>query len=81
MVRRLPGADFRGHVKFCTITLLLLTVLLLWQGCSDDPVTPRKSVIGVWELTSIKLGGEVVNYGLAEKSHLTPTTPVTRKST
>lgn len=66
MVRRLPGADSRGPIKFRVIVLLILTISMLWQGCSDNPVTPRKSVVGVWELISMKHDDEDVINGFGE---------------
>ncbi len=46
--------------------MILLAAVAIWQGCSDDPVTPRKSIIGYWELITLKIDGEVVDFDYDE---------------
>lgn len=62
MVRLLSLKGLKGWHKYGILLLVLFAATTIWQGCSDDPVTPRKSVIGTWELMTLKIDGEVVDY-------------------
>jgi len=62
MARQLSLKGLKAWKKYGLSLLVLLAAVALWQGCSDDPVTPRKSVIGNWELITFKMDGEVVDY-------------------
>jgi len=62
MARLFSLKGLKGWPKYGLFLLVLLATVALWQGCSDDPVTPRKSVIGAWEFITLKVDGEEVDY-------------------
>ncbi len=62
MARLFSLKGLKGWQKYGLLLLVLLAAVAIWQGCSDDPVTPRKSVVGNWELITLKVDGVETDY-------------------
>ncbi len=46
-----------GRASVAAILIVTVASSLMWQGCSKDSVTPRKSVVGAWECITYKVDG------------------------
>ncbi len=62
MKRLLSPKGLKVWQKYGLSLLVLLATVATWPGCSDDPVTPRESVIGTWELITLKVNGVETEY-------------------